>query len=181
MLKAQGTTQLRRKATWEKKNYQLSPELMTYALLRSFSHTSYGICHVPLSHITPYVPVSDKPLQMQHTRDLHIRSDELKELVLSACVAVSCVCVYIVHEIVLSYFQDACCTNVQTCAYVCTLCEATCSVFVLCVRANACLLRSLVKPLSALRNVVREVHICPCGIAALVLAALQRSTKDSFI
>ena len=66
--------------------------------------------------------------------------------------------------------------------YVCTLCEATCSAFVLCVRANACLpRRCLVKPLSALRNVVHEVHICPCGIAALMLVALQRSTKDSFI
>ena len=160
-----------------KKNYQLSPELMTYAISRSFSHTSYGICHVPLSHIVPYVPVSGKPLQMRHTHDWHIRGYELKELVLSACVAVSCVCVYIVHEFVLSYFQDACCTNVETCAYVCTLCEATCSAFVLCVRANACLPRRCpVKPLSALRNVVHKVRICPCGIAAL-----QRSTKDSFI
>ena len=96
-----------------------------------------------------------------------------------------CACklrVYIVHEIVLSYFQEACCTNVETYAYVCTLCEATCSAFVLCVRVNACLpRRCLVKPLSALRNVVHEVHICPCGIAALMLVALQRSTKDSFI
>ena len=92
MLKAQGTTQLRRKVTWEK-NYQLSPELMTYAISRSFSHTSYGICHVPLSHVVPYVPVSGKPLQMQHARDWHIRSNELKELVLSACVPVSYVCV----------------------------------------------------------------------------------------
>ena len=81
------------------------------------------------------MPVSGKPLQMQHARDWHIRSNELKGLVLSACVAVSYVC--IVHEFVLSYFQDACCTNVKTCAYVCTLCEATCSAFVLCVRANA--------------------------------------------
>ena len=94
-----------------------------------------------------------------------------------------CGCEYvcIVHEFVLSYFQEACCTNVETYAYVCTLCEATCSAFVLCVRVNACLLRCLVKPLSALRNVVHEVHICPCGIAALMLAALQHSTKDSFI
>ena len=76
-----------------KKNYQLSPELMPYALSRSFSHTSYRICHVPLSHIAPYVPVSGKPLQMWHARDWHIRSNELKELVLSACVPVSYVCI----------------------------------------------------------------------------------------
>ena len=40
------------------KDRQPSPEPVTYALTRSFSHVSYGIGHTPLSHIVAYVPVT---------------------------------------------------------------------------------------------------------------------------
>ena len=42
----------------EKKDRQPSPEPVTYAQTRSFSHASYGISHAPLSHVTAYVPVT---------------------------------------------------------------------------------------------------------------------------
>ena len=48
-----------------------SPEPVTYALMRSFSHASNGISHAPLYHITLYVLVTGvldpRPLK---TRDL---------------------------------------------------------------------------------------------------------------
>ena len=41
-----------------KKEHQLSPESMTYVLSRSFSHASYDVGHISLSHIALYVPVN---------------------------------------------------------------------------------------------------------------------------
>ena len=48
------TTQLRRKATWEK-GPTTEPEPVTYALTRSFSQASYRIGHAPLYHTAAYV------------------------------------------------------------------------------------------------------------------------------
>ena len=54
-----------------KKDRQPSPEPVTYALTRSFSHVSHGIGHAPLSHIAPYVPVTGVPNPRPlKTRDL---------------------------------------------------------------------------------------------------------------
>ena len=99
-----------------KKNYQLSPELMTYALSRSFSHTSYGtamfLCPTSPLMCQSVVAVADVARPWLAHKERWVKG-----------VGPVCMCgcklrVYIVHEIVLSYFQDACCTNVETCAYV---------------------------------------------------------------
>jgi len=59
-LNSEETTQLRRKATWEK-DWQSSPKPVTYTLTRSFSHASYGIGHALSSHITAFMPVTGVP------------------------------------------------------------------------------------------------------------------------
>ena len=54
ILNAEETTQLRRKATREKG----APTEPLYILSRSFSHASYDVGHISLSHIALYVPVN---------------------------------------------------------------------------------------------------------------------------
>ena len=58
MLKKQHSSGERRHV---RKDHQPSPELVTFALLQSFSHASYGIGHAHSSHIVPYVPVTGVP------------------------------------------------------------------------------------------------------------------------
>ena len=54
-----------------KKDRQPSPEPVTYALTRSFSHASHGAGHAPSSHIATYVPVTGVPNPRPlKTRDL---------------------------------------------------------------------------------------------------------------
>ena len=48
-LNPQETTQLQRKATWEK-GPSAEPKPVIHALSQSFSHTNYEICHTPSSH-----------------------------------------------------------------------------------------------------------------------------------
>ena len=58
-----------------KKDQQPSPEPVTYALMQSFSHVSYGIGHTPSSHIAAYVPVKGVSNRWQlNTRDLEAGS-----------------------------------------------------------------------------------------------------------